>query len=366
MTDQSSLWADKYGINLGYLGMLYKNIKVLDNGYIICGNGDRTHEYEQILDKNLNIIYKIVACIGGAPRVVWNSYINNKSRIIDPTREMLYSIYSKNKPGSEEVLPLVMFRYSLSEKIDSELLEFVHASEDSTSEWLKNGWLKYDAFLVDNRNCIVPKIGSIYLDNESDRTMSDRTVSDRHEGFYSLTSISLSKCLADVLNTFSIQTVKVTKDNVVIQRPWSYLYETTIKEEFNPEAVSREPSDREMLGSLVRDNQDIDKETYSKEIDSLYERARQSGKEINFMIKLKNHDSHEDSHDEKCEDDSCESGHGAFKFLTDMPLGAATKFVTSDSVHYVTDIQWDNVDEVVIKVEPYFVSHKKETDLFEQ
>ena len=49
-----------------------------------------------------------------------------------------------------------------------------------------------------------------------------------------------------------------------------------------------------------------------------------------------------------------------------MPLGAATKFVTSDSVHYVTDIQWDNVDEVVIKVEPYFVSHKKETDLFEQ
>lgn len=361
MADQSSLWADKYGINLGYLGILYKNIKVLDNGYIICGNGDRTHEYEQILDKDLNIIYKIVACIGGAPRVVWNSYINNKSRIIDPTREMLYSIYSKNKPGSEEVLPLVMFRYSLSEKIDSELLEFVHASEDSTSEWLKNGWLKYDAFLVDNRNCIVPKIGSIYLDNENDRTMSTR-----HEGFYSLTSISLLKCLADVLNTFSIQAVKVTKDNVVIQRPWSYLYETTIKEEFSPEAVSREPdeksSDRELPGGLVRDNQDIDKETYSKEIDSLYERARQSGKEINFMIKLKNHDSHE----EKCEDDSCESGHGAFKFLTDMPLGAATKFVTSDSVHYVTDIQWNNVDEVVIKVEPYFVSHKKETDLFEQ
>lgn len=361
MTDQSSLWADKYGINLGYLGMLYKNIKVLDNGYIICGNGDRTHEYEQILDKNLNIIYKIVACIGGAPRVVWNSYINNKSRIIDPTKEMLYGIYSKNKPGSEEVLPLVMFRYSLSEKIDSEILEFIHASEDSTNEWLKNGWLKYDAFLVDNRNCIVPKIGSIYLDNESDRTMSDR-----HEGFYCLTSISLLKCLADVLNTFSIQAVKVTKDNVVIQRPWSYLYETTIKEEFSPEAVSREPdeksSDREMPGSLVRDNQDIDKETYSKEIDSLYEQARQSGKEINFMIKLKNHDNHE----EKCEDDSCESGHGAFKFLTDMPLGAATKFVTSDSVHYVTDIQWNNVDEVVIKVEPYFVSHKKETDLFEQ
>lgn len=357
MTDQSSLWADKYGINLGYLGILYKNIKVLDNGYIICGNGDRTHEYEQILDKNLNIIYKIVACIGGAPRVVWNSYINNKSRIVDPTREMLYGIYSKNKLGSDEVLPLVMFRYSLSEKIDSELLEFIHASEDSTSEWLKNGWLKYDAFLVDNRNCIVPKIGSIYLDNES-----DRTVSDKHEGFYSLTSISLLKCLADVLNTFSIQAVKVTKDNVVIQRPWSYLYETTIKEEFSPEAVSREPSDREMPGGLLRDNQDIDKETYSKEIDSLYERARQSGKEINFMIKLKNHDSHE----EKCEDDNCESGHGAFKFLTDMPLGAATKFVTSDSVHYVTDIQWNNVDEVVIKVEPYFVSHKKETDLFEQ
>lgn len=362
MTDQSSLWADKYEINLGYLGMLYKNIKVLDNGYIICGNGDRTHEYEQILDKNLNIIYKIVACIGGAPRVVWNSYINNKSRIIDPTREMLYSIYSKNKPGSEEVLPLVMFRYSLSEKIDSELLEFIHASEDSTDEWLKNGWLKYDAFLVDNRNCIVPRVGSIYLDDES-----DRTVSDRHEEFYSLTSISLLKCLADVLNTFSIQAVKVTKNNVVIQRPWSYLYETTIKEEFSPEAVSREPSDRGLSDDLkIRDNQDIDKETYSKEIDSLYERARQSGKEINFMIKLKNHDNHEDSHDEKCEDDSCESGHGSFKFLTDMPLGAATKFVTSDSVHYVTDIQWNNVDEVVIKVEPYFVSHKKETDPFEQ
>lgn len=362
MTDQSSLWADKYGINLGYLGILYKNIKVLDNGYIICGNGDRTHEYEMILDKNLNIIYKIVACIGGAPRIVWNSYINNKSRIIDPTREMLYSIYSKNKPGSEEVLPLVMFRYSLSEKIDSELLEFVHASEDSTNEWLKNGWLKYDAFLVDNRNCIVPKIGSIYLDNES-----DRTVSIRHEGFYSLTSISLLKCLADVLNTFSIQVVKVTKDNVVIQRPWSYLYETTIKEEFSPEAVSIEPFDRELSDDLkMRDNQDIDKETYSKEIDSLYERARKSGKEINFMIKLKNYDNHEDSHDKKCEGGSCESGHGAFKFLTDMPLGAATKFVTSDSVHYVTDIQWNNVDEVVIKVEPYFVSHKKETDLFEQ
>lgn len=353
MTDQSSLWADKYEINLGYLGMLYKNIKVLDNGYIICGNGDRTHEYEQILDKDLNIIYKIVACIGGAPRVVWNSYINNKSRIIDPTREMLYSIYSKNKPGSDEVLPLVMFRYSLSEKIDSELLEFVHASEDSTNEWLKNGWLKYDAFLVDNRNCIVPKIGSIYLDDES-----DRTVSDRHEGFYCLTSISLLKCLADVLNTFSIQVVKVTKDNVVIQRPWSYLYETTIKEEFSPEAVSRESSDRGLSDDLkMRDNQDIDKETYSKEIDSLYERARQSGKAINFMIKLKNHDSHEEK---------CERGHGAFKFLTDMPLGAATKFVTSDSVHYVTDIQCGNVDEVVIKVEPYFVSHKKETDLFEQ
>ena len=362
MTDQSSLWADKYGINLGYLGMLYKNIKVFDNGYIICGNGDRTHEYEQILDKNLNIIYKIVACIGGAPRVVWNSYINNKSRIIDPTREMLYSIYSKNKPGSDEVLPLVMFRYSLSEKIDSELLEFIHASEDSTNEWLKNGWLKYDAFLVDNRNCIVPKIGSIYLDDESDRTVSNRTVSNRHEGFYSLTSISLLKCLTDVLNTFSIQAVKVTKDNVVIQRPWSYLYETTIKEEFSPEAVSRKPSDRGLPGDLVRYNQDIDKEAYSKEIDSLYERARQSEKAINFMIKLKNHDSHR----EKCEDDSCERGHKAFKFLTDMPLGAATKFVTSDSVHYVTDIQWDNVDEVVIKVEPYFVSHKKETDLFEQ
>ena len=362
MTDQSSLWADKYGINLGYLGMLYKNIKVFDNGYIICGNGDRTHEYEQILDKNLNIIYKIVACIGGAPRVVWNSYINNKSRIIDPTREMLYSIYN-NKPGSNEVLPLVMFRYSLSEKIDSELLEFIHASEDSTNEWLKNGWLKYDAFLVDNRNCIVPKIGSIYLDDESDRTVSNRTVSNRHEGFYSLTSISLLKCLTDVLNTFSIQAVKVTKDNVVIQRPWSYLYETTIKEEFSPEAVSRKPSDRGLPGDLVRYNQDIDKEAYSKEIDSLYERARQSGKEINFMIKLKNHDSH-DSHGENCECDSCESGHKAFKFLTDMPLGAATKFVTSDSVHYVTDIQWDNVDEVVIKVEPYFVSHKKETDLF--
>lgn len=355
MTDQSSLWADKYGINLGYLGILYKNIKVLDNGYIICGNGDRTHEYEQILDKNLNIIYKIVACIGGAPRVVWNSYINNKSEIIDPTREMLNSIYNKNKPGSDEVLPLVMFRYSLSEKIDSELLEFVHASEDSTNEWLKNGWLKYDAFLVDNRNCIVPKIGSIYLDNES-----DRTVSGRHGEFYSLTSISLLKCLADVLNTFSIQVVKVTKDNVVIQRPWSYLYETTIKEEFSPEAVSREPSDREPSDDLkMRDNQDIDKETYSKEIDSLYKRARQSEKAINFMIKLKNHD-------EKCEDDSCENPDGAFKFLTDMPLGAATKFVTSDSVHYVTDIQWGNVDEVVIKVEPYFVSHKKETDLFEQ
>lgn len=294
MTDQSSLWADKYGINLGYLGMLYKNIKVLDNGYIICGNGDRTHEYEQILDKNLNIIYKIVACIGGAPRVVWNSYINNKSRIIDPTREMLYSIYN-NKPGNNEVLPLVMFRYSLSEKIDSEILEFVHASEDSTNEWLKNGWLKYDAFLVDNRNCIVPKIGSIYLDSESDRTVSNRTVSNRHEGFYSLTSISLLKCLADALNTFSIQAVKVTKNNVVIQRPWSYLYETTIKEEFSPEAVSRKPSDRGLPGDLVRYNQDIDKEAYSKEIDSLYERARQSEKAINFMIKLKNHDSHEKS-----------------------------------------------------------------------
>lgn len=341
MTNQSSIWADKYGINLGYLGILYKNIKVLDNGYIICGNGDRTHEYEQILDKNLNIIYKIVACIGGAPRVVWNSYIKSNGL----TQELLDSIYnSKNGSGSKEVLPLVMFSYSLSEKIDSRILEFVHASEDND-----NGWLKYDAFLVDNRNCIVPKIGSIYLNNKSEQP----------EGFYSITSISLLKCLADVLNTFSIQAVKITKNNVVIQRPWSYLYETTIKEEFRPEATSREPSSDEMPDSdLVKDNQSIDRETYCKEIDGIYDRARRLGKEINFMLKLKSYDNHEDS--------SCEKSHEAFKFLTDMPLGAATKFVTSDSVHYVTDIQWGNVDEVVIKVEPYFVSHKKETDLFEQ
>lgn len=338
MTDKSSLWADKYGINLGYLGILYKNIKVLDNGYIICGNCDHTHEYEQILDKNLNIIYKIVACIGGAPRVVWNSYIKSNGL----TQELLDSIYNNKNGSGSEVLPLVMFSYNLSEKIDSKMLEFVHASEDND-----NGWLKYDAFLVDNRNCIVPKIGSIYLDNESDRTMSVG-----HEEFYSLTGISLLKCLADVLNTFSVQAVKVTKNNVVIQRPWSYLYETTIKGEFSPEAASREPSSDKMLGGLVRDNQNIDIEAYCKEIDSLYERARQSEKAINFMLKLK-------SPEEKC-DDSCEKSHEAFKFLTDMSLGAATKFVTSDSIHYVTDIQWDNVDEVVMKVEPYFVSHKKD------
>lgn len=345
MTDKSSLWADKYGINLGYLGMLYKNIKVLDNGYIICGNGDRTHEYEQILDKNLNVIYKIVACIGGAPRVVWNSYIKSNGL----TQELLDSIYnSKNDSGSNEVLPLAMFSYSLSEKIDSKILEFVHASEDND-----NGWLKYDAFLVDNRNCIVPKIGSIYLDNES-----NRTVSDGHDEFYSLTGISLLKCLADVLNTFSIQAVKITKNNVIIQRPWSYLYETTIKEGFSPEAVSREPDEKSSDDDFkIRDNQSIDREAYCKEIDSLYDRARRSGREINFMLRLK-------SHGEKCEDSHGENHSEAFKFLTDMSLGAATKFVTSDSVHYVTDIQWDNVDEVVMKVEPYFVSHKKETDRF--
>lgn len=333
MTDKSSLWADKYGINLGYLGMLYKNVKVLDNGYIICGNEERIHEYEHILDKNLNVIYKIVACIDGAPRVVWNSYIKSNGL----TQELLNSIYNKkNSSESNEVLPLVMFSYSLSEKIDSRILEFVHASEDNDNG--NAGWLKYDAFLVDNRNCIVPKIGSIYLDNNDKQP----------EEFYSVTSISLLKRLADVLNTFSIQVVKVTKNNVIIQRPWSYLYETTIKEEFSPEAVRREPSDGEMIDDLVKDNQSIDRETYCKEIDSLYDRARRSGREINFMLRLK-------SHGEKCESDGCESSPEAFKFLTNMPLGAATKFVTSDSVHYATDIQWDNIDEVVMKVEPYFV-----------
>lgn len=345
MTDQSSIWADKYGINLGYLGMLYRNIKVLDNGYIICGNGERTHEYEQVLDKNLNIIYKIVACIDGAPLAVWSSYIKSNGL----TQALLGSIYNKDKnSGSNEILPLVMFSYSLSDKIDSEILEFVHASEDSDQNG-NAGWLKYDAFLVDNRNCIVPKIGSIYLDNKSDGSVSDRPVSGRHEEFYSLTSISLLRCLAGVLNTFSIQTVKITKNDVIIQRPWSYLYETTIKEEFSSEVARREPpgDEKSSDGLKVRDNQSIDRETYCKEIDSLYERARRSGKDIRFMLRLKSHDNHEDSHEE--------SSHEAFKFLTNMSLGAATKFVTSDSVHYVTDIQWDNVDEVVMKVEPYFV-----------
>lgn len=352
MTDKSSIWADKYGINLGYLGMLYKNVKVLDNGYIICGNGERTHEYEQILDKNLNVIYKIVACIDGAPRVVWDSYIKSKGitqGLLNGiyNHALLNNIYNKdNNSGSNEIMPLAMFSYSLSDKIDSKILEFVHASEDNDNG--KAGWLKYDAFLVDNRNCIVPKIGSIYLNNKDDRTVSDGAVSNGHEEFYSLTSISLLRCLADVLNTFSIQAVKITKNDVIIQRPWSYLYETTIKEEFNPEAVSREPSNDESSGGLVKDNQSIDRETYCKEIDSLYERARRSGKDIRFMLKFK-------SRGEKCEDASCESSPEAFKFLTDMPLGAATKFVTSDSVHYVTDIQWNNVDEVVMKVEPYFV-----------
>lgn len=343
MADKSSIWADKYGINLGYLGMLYKNIKVLDNGYIICGNGEHTHEYEQILDKNLNVIYKIVACIDGAPRVVWDSYIKSKG-ITQGLLNGIYNhalldgIYNKDKNSeSNEILPLVMFSYSLSDKIDSKILEFVHASEDNDSG--NAGWLKYDAFLVDNRNCIVPKIGSIYLNNKDDRTVSDGAMSNGHVEFYSLTSISLLRCLADVLNTFSIQAVKITKDDVIIQRPWSYLYETTIKEEFNPEAVSREP-DEKSSGDLIRDNQSIDRETYCKEIDSLYERARRSGKDIRFMLKLK---------------DSGESSPEAFKFLTNMSLGAATKFVTSDSVHYVTDIQWNNVDEVVMKVEPYFV-----------
>lgn len=339
MTDQSSIWADKHGINLGYLGILYRNIKVLDNGYIICGNGERTHEYEQVLDKNLNIIYKIVACIDGAPLAVWSSYIKSNGL----TQALLGNIYNRDKDsGSNEILPLVMFSYSLSDKIDSKILEFVHASEDNDKNG-NAGWLKYDAFLVDNRNCIVPKIGSIYLDNKS-----DETVSDGHEEFYSLTGISLLRCLADVLNTFSVQTVKITKNNVVIQRPWSYLYETTIKEEFSPEAASREPYDEKSSDGLkIRDNQSIDRETYCKEIDRLYERARRSGKDIRFMLRLKSHDNHEDSHEE--------SSHEAFKFLTNMSLGAATKFVTSDSIHYVTDIQWDNVDEVVMKVEPYFV-----------
>lgn len=343
MTDQSRLWADKYGINLGYLGMLYKNVKVFNNGYIICGNGEHSHEYEQILDKNLNIKYKVVACINTAPCVMWSDYGNNKlSGQIDNydvdghTRKILDSIYNKNKDASNnEPMPVVMFRYSISDMLDSEILEFVHASSDN-DQWDNTGsrgWLRYDAFLVDNKNCIEPKIGSIYLENSSDRTGE----------FYSLTGIKLLKCLADVLNTFSVGIVKITKDSEIIQKPWSYLYETTIKEEFDPEAVSRVADGKPSDSLKTRDNQNIDIEAYCKEIDSLYERARQSEKAINFMLELESHDNHEDSHD-------------VFKFLTDMPLGAATKFVTSDSVHYVTDIQWNNVDEVVMKVKPYFVN----------
>lgn len=353
MTDQSRLWADKYGINLGYLGMLYKNVKVFNNGYIICGNGEHSHEYEQILDKNLNIKYKIAACINIAPRVVWCSYKNSglsnqmSSHVVeDHTREILNSIYNKNKDASNAgPLSLVMFRYSISDMIDSEVLEFVHSYSDQLDAAGISGWLKYDAFLVDNRNCIIPKIGSIYLENKSDRSGE----------FYSLTGIKLLKCLADVLNTFSVGIVKITKDSEVIQRPWSYLYETAIKEEFNPEVVSG-VADGKPSGSLrTRDNQNIDIEAYCKEIDSLYERARQSEKAINFMLKLNGHGENSENNDKSHAESHAES-HAAFKFLTDMPLGAATKFVTSDSVHYVTDIQWNNVDEVVMKVKPYFVN----------
>ena len=358
MGNQSKIWADKYGYDIGYLSMLYKNFEVLDNGYIICGNGEGRNKYEQILDKNFKIKYRVAFYLENTPQVVWNSYGSNKAyrrlnvlRGISDNRQDIVKELFEYDEDNNDPMTVVLFKYTLSGMLDSDIIEVIHAFGDE-SQWNMSqpgSWLKYDAFLVDNKNCIVPKIGTIYLEN-------NKSSLDARE-FYSLKGVSILKCMTDVLNTFSIQTVKVTYDEEVDQEPWSYLYDTDIKIGLDPQIVNKYSIDemRSKLDSLgqelVRNKSMRDKsiDEYYDEVDSLYHIARQSDKTINFMLRLKSRVTDDDI---KCENNS----DAAFKFLTNKPLGAATKFVTSDSIHFVTDIQWNNINEVVMSAEPYFVN----------
>lgn len=49
-------------IDIGYLRLLYKRIKILENGWILCGTTER--EYTDIFDKNMNLLYKVAMTMG--------------------------------------------------------------------------------------------------------------------------------------------------------------------------------------------------------------------------------------------------------------------------------------------------------------
>lgn len=51
--------ADINHIDIGYLRLIYKRIKVLENGWILCGVD--SNEYTDILDSELNPLYKVAA-----------------------------------------------------------------------------------------------------------------------------------------------------------------------------------------------------------------------------------------------------------------------------------------------------------------
>lgn len=53
--------ADINHIDIGYLRLLYKRIKILENGWILCGACER--EYTDILDKDLKPLYKVAATL---------------------------------------------------------------------------------------------------------------------------------------------------------------------------------------------------------------------------------------------------------------------------------------------------------------
>lgn len=53
--------ADINHIDIGYLRLIYKRIKVLENGWILCGVG--CSEYTDILDSELNPLYKVAATL---------------------------------------------------------------------------------------------------------------------------------------------------------------------------------------------------------------------------------------------------------------------------------------------------------------
>lgn len=53
--------ADINHIDIGYLRLIYKRIKVLENGWILCGVD--SGEYTDILDSELNPLYKVVATL---------------------------------------------------------------------------------------------------------------------------------------------------------------------------------------------------------------------------------------------------------------------------------------------------------------